>query len=150
MRLWSLHPKYPDPRGLVALWREGLLAQKVLLGKTNGYTNHPQLLRFSQQPDPAGSIAAYLNEIVEESKRRHYHFDATKIMTLCTCQKIKVTQGQRDFEWRHLLEKLKRRSPAWFQQSDNIDTPEVHPLFFVVPGPVQKWERGALSPENVP
>jgi len=25
MRLWTLHPKYLDARGLVALWREGLL-----------------------------------------------------------------------------------------------------------------------------
>jgi len=30
MRLWSLHPRYLDAKGLVALWREGLLAQKVL------------------------------------------------------------------------------------------------------------------------
>jgi hypothetical protein len=29
-RIWSLHPKYLDARGLVALWREGLLAQAVL------------------------------------------------------------------------------------------------------------------------
>ncbi|HEU5178767.1 MAG TPA: pyrimidine dimer DNA glycosylase/endonuclease V, partial [Burkholderiales bacterium] len=32
MRLWSLHPKYLDARGLVALWREALLAQAVLRG----------------------------------------------------------------------------------------------------------------------
>ena len=27
MRLWSLHPKHLDPQGLVARWREGLLAR---------------------------------------------------------------------------------------------------------------------------
>ena len=43
MRLWSLHPKYLDKLGLLGLWRESLLAQKVLLGKTKGYKNHPQL-----------------------------------------------------------------------------------------------------------
>ena len=36
MRLWSVHPQHLDVRGLVALWREGLLARKVLLGETNG------------------------------------------------------------------------------------------------------------------
>ena len=39
MRLWSLRPKYLDSQGLVALWREGLLAQAVLRGKTRGYRN---------------------------------------------------------------------------------------------------------------
>ncbi len=34
MRLWTLHPKYLDPRGLVALWREALFAQAVLRGWT--------------------------------------------------------------------------------------------------------------------
>jgi hypothetical protein len=43
MRLWSLHPQYLDPQGLVALWREALLAQAVLRGKTRGYKHHPQL-----------------------------------------------------------------------------------------------------------
>lgn len=37
MRIWSLHPSYLDAKGLVALWRETLLAQKVLLGATVGY-----------------------------------------------------------------------------------------------------------------
>jgi hypothetical protein len=43
MRLWSLHPCHLDAKGLVALWREGLLAQKVQACETNGYRNHPQL-----------------------------------------------------------------------------------------------------------
>src|SRR5262249_31313629 len=43
MRLWSLHPSLLDARGLVALWRETLLAQKKLEGKTNGYIHNPQL-----------------------------------------------------------------------------------------------------------
>jgi len=30
MRLWTIHPKYLDRQGLLALWREALLAQKVL------------------------------------------------------------------------------------------------------------------------
>ena len=30
MRIWSLHPKYLDAKGVVALWRETLLAKNVL------------------------------------------------------------------------------------------------------------------------
>ncbi|MDI6747818.1 MAG: pyrimidine dimer DNA glycosylase/endonuclease V [Rhodocyclaceae bacterium] len=41
MRLWTLHPRYLDARGLVALWREARLAQAVLGGKTRGYTHTP-------------------------------------------------------------------------------------------------------------
>ena len=59
MRLWSLHPKYLDARGLVALWREALLAQAVLRGETRGYRHHPQLARF----DDVGAIAQYLSLI---------------------------------------------------------------------------------------
>ena len=43
MRLWSIHPRYLDSMGLVALWREALLAQAVLRGETKGYKFHPQL-----------------------------------------------------------------------------------------------------------
>ncbi|MFP3165813.1 MAG: pyrimidine dimer DNA glycosylase/endonuclease V, partial [Nitrososphaeria archaeon] len=34
MRLWSLHPSFLDKQGILGVWREGLLAQKVLIGKT--------------------------------------------------------------------------------------------------------------------
>ena len=50
MRLWTLHPKYLDRQGLVAVWREGLLAQAVLHSNTKGYKNHPQLDRFRNIP----------------------------------------------------------------------------------------------------
>jgi hypothetical protein len=67
MRLWSLHPKYLDAKGLVALWREALLAQAVLRGNTRGYQNHPQLLRFRQQSSPLSAIASYLVSVCELS-----------------------------------------------------------------------------------
>jgi len=46
LRLWSIHPKYLDYKGLVAVWREGLLAKRVLMGETKEYRDHPQLLRL--------------------------------------------------------------------------------------------------------
>ena len=79
IRLWSLHPTYLDTRGLVAAWREGLLAQAVLGGRTTGYRAHPQLQRFRRCPAPGGAIATYLHGLYAESLARGYCFDAAKI-----------------------------------------------------------------------
>jgi len=40
MRLWSLHPRRLDGKGLIASWREGLLARAALAARTRGYRNH--------------------------------------------------------------------------------------------------------------
>src|SRR5208283_119241 len=111
MRLWTLHPKYLDARGLVALWREALLAQKVLSGATRGYRHHPQLIRFAGQKNPPATLAAYLAAVHEEAGRRKYRFDASKIGRRRVRGKLKETHGQLLYEWRHLKRKLKRRHP---------------------------------------
>ena len=84
MRLWSLHPQYLDQKGLVALWREALLAQAVLRriakGERNvGYANHPQLSRFLAQRVPMASLARYMRAVHEESLKRGYRFQASRI-----------------------------------------------------------------------
>ena len=101
MRLWTIHPKYLDRQGLVALWREGLLAQEVLRGNTKGYKNHPQLERFKNHPDQLQAIAYFLYEVLIESKRRNYHFDESKISLVNFPKKIKTTTGQLNFEFNH-------------------------------------------------
>jgi hypothetical protein len=140
MRLWSLHPQYLDPQGLVALWREALLAQAVLRGQTRGYTHHPQLDRFRATAKPAEALAAYLHYIHLEALRRGYQFDARKIGRRRRFDLIAVTQGQLDYEWGHLLSKLERRNPAWMQSLKSIRQPEPHPLLHFIPGEVEKWE----------
>lgn len=80
MRLWSIHPKYLDSKGLVALWREDLFAQAVLFGHTKGYKKHPQLIRFKNTSDQSAAIASYLRSVVEEADNRGYSFDRSKIM----------------------------------------------------------------------
>lgn len=65
MRLWTVHPRYLGAKGLVAAWREALLAQKVLAGRTRGYRAHPQLRRFQAHPWPPGAIAAFLRGLAE-------------------------------------------------------------------------------------
>ncbi|HET7834139.1 MAG TPA: pyrimidine dimer DNA glycosylase/endonuclease V [Gallionella sp.] len=141
MRLWSLHPRYLDSRGLVAQWREGLLAQRMLSGAANGYRHHPQLLRFHAQPDPSGAIAAYLREVQREAVRRGYHFDESKIGRCASGMRMTVTRGQLAYELAHLRAKLATRDPAALQRIADVVEPEPHPLFEVVPGEVEAWER---------
>ncbi len=140
MRLWSLHPSYLDQRGLVALWREALLAQAVLSGATRGYTRHPQLQRFRAATDPRAAIAAYLREVKVEADRRGYRFDAAKIGMEGAVAALVVTDGQLRFEGGHLRQKLLARAPAWLAGLDGFETPRPHPLFVVEPGAVAPWE----------
>ena len=141
MRLWTLHPKHLDARGLVALWREALLAQKVLQGGTRGYKHHPQLFRFRETANPPAALATYLAGVHAEALRRGYHFDAAKIGKRRSRQKIKETRGQLMYEWAHLRRKLKRRAPAEYRASLKISKPSPHPLFHIVPGRVPDWEK---------
>jgi len=141
MRLWSLHPRYLDPKGLVALWREGLLAQAVLRGETRGYRNHPQLQRFRAHSAPRGCIAEYLRAVHAESIERGYGFDRRRIGRRGTSARIDVTCGQLEFEWRHLLAKLEVRTPDRFEALRETGEPSLHPLFQLVPGGIADWER---------
>jgi hypothetical protein len=140
MRLWSLHPRYLDAKGLVALWREALLAQKVLAGATRGYRHHPQLQRFREQADASGAIAVYLRAVQQEAERRGYRFDASKIGRCSGQVKIAVTRGQIEYEWRHLRAKLAVRDPAVWERNGEVMKPEAHPLFEIVDGAVAAWE----------
>lgn len=141
MRLWSLHPKYLDPQGLVALWRETLLAQAVLRGETRGYRNHPQLTRFKAYPAPLAAISLYLKGIHEEAKVRDYVFDKSKIKPARKAVSLTVTTGQLAYEWAHLLTKLEVRSPALYRKWQNVEAPEAHVIFTVRDGDVESWER---------
>jgi hypothetical protein len=136
VRLWSLHPRHLDAKGLVALWREGLLARAVLAGRTRGYRHHPQLDRFRARPDPLRAIDAYLGAVLDESRARGYRFDARKIRRVRGGPPIPVTAGQVRHEWRRLRAKVLARTgrrPA--------GPPEAHPFLRVVPGPMEDWER---------
>ena len=141
MRLWTVHPRYLDTKGLLALWREGLLAQKVLLGKTRGYKRHPQLQRFQSRKAPVRVIAAYLNEVAAEAERRGYKFNRRKICAGISGDRLIETRGQLLFEWAHLKRKLKTRAPQSYRASCKIGIPRQHPLFRIVPGPIQQWEK---------
>jgi len=141
MRLWTLHPKHLDGAGLVAAWREALLAQAALRGRTRGYRSHPQLVRFRACACPVAAIATYLAAVHREACRRGYRFDATRIARPRTTIRLAVTRGQLQYEWTHLKRKLRRRDRAAYRRLALEARPRAHPLFRIVSGPVCDWER---------
>ena len=147
MRLWTLHPKYLDAPGLVALWREGLPAQNVLRGRTRGYRHHPQLQCFRSQPGPVGSIARYLAAVHHESRVRGYRFDLSKVGRVSGAATMVETKGQLLYEWAHLKRKLCRRNAELYRRLDRVMVPDPHPMFRIIPGAVRSWERD-LAPSS--
>lgn len=140
MRLWSLHPKYLDVKGLTACWREGLLAQQVLLEKTKGYKNHPQLTRFKLTSDPIGFIGSYLNNIYEEAKIRGYNYNSNKIVSH-NDDYITVTNRQIEYEFTHLMNKLFVRDLDKFKQFEHIKSIAQNPVFKIIDGEIEQWEK---------
>jgi hypothetical protein len=138
MRLWTLHPRYLDAVGLVSVWRKALLARKVLRGRTRGYRNHPQLERFRAHPRPLSAINAYLRAVHDEAAARGYAFDRGKLGPVHDGTRIRTTDGQLAYERKHLKRKLAARCP---DRSRRLGKPAAHPLFRVVRGPVEAWER---------
>ena len=141
MRLWTVHPKYLDARGLVALWREALLARAVLRGTTRGYRHHPQLTRFREQARPVECLNQYLAAVHAEACRRRYAFDHRKLGRARPALRITETTGQLAAEWVHLLSKLRERAPERYQEMVTTRHPAAHPLFRMVRGRVRAWER---------
>lgn len=168
MRIWSLHPSLLDRRALVACWRETLLAQKVLRGLTRGYTNHPQLIRFRAHPQPLEAVAAYLSGLADEADARGYSFNRALIgadeegasensagensadkveYPYVSVARIPVPLGQLEYELTFLQHKVAGRDPEWEHQlSERLAARGelaacAHPLFEVVPGAIEPWEK---------
>jgi hypothetical protein len=141
VRLWTLHPRYLDARGLVALWREGLLARAVLCGQTKGYTRHPQLERFRANTTPIEAIDRYLAAVCDEADARAYRFDRSKLGAATSEVHLVASDGQLMYEWTHLLTKLQARDPERHAALRDVRAPQAHPLFDILPGPVAPWER---------
>ena len=141
MRIWSIHPKYLDSKGLVALWRETLPARNVLEGNTKGYKNHPQLTRFRDSKKAIACINQYLSEIHKEAEKRNYSFNKNKIDQQFEQSRLTVTTGQLDFEINHLKAKLKLRDREKLKELKGIKNFESHPLFKIIDGKIESWEK---------
>ncbi|WP_110590448.1 pyrimidine dimer DNA glycosylase/endonuclease V [Microbacterium suaedae] len=141
MRLWSFHPHHLDRVGLVAAWREGLLAQAVISDPARGYSRHPQLQRFREAEEPERAVGEFLIAIVDEADVRGYRFAREKIRASGSSTPLRVTTGQLGYEWSHLLAKLRQRSPAVWERWRALPLPDPHPMFSIVDGPIADWER---------
>jgi len=172
MRLWSIHPSYLDTKGLVASWREALLAQKVLIGETKGYTKHPQLQRFRECKlkkkieascaDSVAAVGAFLHGIHSEAIKRNYNFDHSKILYYKEMEienRIPVKYGQLQYEFSWLLSKLKERDPKKYKElsklpkdGDKFIGLQPHPCFEVINNDmsVESWEKISESPKKSP
>lgn len=144
MRLWSFNPKYLDSIGLVALWRESLLAKKVLQGKTKGYTNHPQIKRFKDSTNAIQSINFYLFQIFDEAIERGYGFDKKKIDIEKAKEykkDIKVSDGQLKYEFNHFLNKINKRNHKRYLLLKNEKKIEINKTFKKIKGKIADWEK---------
>lgn len=148
MRIWSLHPSYLDPIGLIACWRETLLCKNVLLGNTRGYTNHPQAKRFKEHEEPVLAINLYLDKLYDEACERKYKFNKDKVGEVDrSLRKIWVTEGQLKYELDHLRKKLFVRNTYKYHESflkfgpSPLLTPKQHPIFEVKSGGIESWEK---------
>jgi Pyrimidine dimer DNA glycosylase len=143
VRLWTIHPSYLDASGLVAAWREGLLAQRVLAGGTRGYTKHPQLLRFRESGDSARGISKYLAEILSEARVRGYSFDSSRIMAFDPRydERMVVNGGQIRYELELLKWKLERRDPERAEGLRGERPIRLNGAFSEREGPIEAWEK---------
>ncbi|NIM03499.1 hypothetical protein GTN66_05050 [bacterium] len=141
MRLWSLHPKYLDTRGLIALWREALLAQKVIAGRVKAFKNHPQLERFRNSAAPEKAIENYLMGVWEEAKGRGYNFDRSKIGRVYAMNRIPVARAQLKYEFDLLCTRLKTRDSIKYQELSTVRKIKCHPIFRLVEGGIEEWEK---------
>ena len=86
-------------------------------------------------------MVAFLAGLAEEAERRGYRFDTSKISRPRLRAQIEETRGQLLYEWAHLRAKLRARAPELYRKVRNIEVPEPHPLFRIVAGEVQPWEK---------
>ncbi|MFC4223326.1 pyrimidine dimer DNA glycosylase/endonuclease V [Lysinibacter cavernae] len=145
MRIWSLDPSYLDSKGLVACWRETLLAQKALAGLTKGYTAHPQLIRFRAASHPESAIATYLHLLADEADARGYNFDRSLVRVPADASiALPVTEGQLRYEFGWLLSKLDSRDPERAARLRDVHGEHTLPMeaaiFHVIPGDIEPWE----------
>ena len=110
----------------------------MLFGETKGYVNHPQLIRFRNSFNSKLYIGTYLYYVYLDGLKRKYSFDLRKIRAYSLkIEKIPITIGQLRYEYAHLMKKLMKRSPSYYQKLKSILEPEPHPIFTVTPGEIE-------------
>lgn len=165
MRLWTIHPTFLDNEGLHGLWREGLLAQKIIEDPTHGRSNNPQIARFRNHVSPISILGAYLWTVGHEGMERGFKYNVARIEDPPMLgsimvpkgssgdPRIPVTEEQIRFEFDHLFSKLEERDPVSLEKILNYSVQStikyredfrlkaINPAFRIVVGPIESWEK---------
>jgi hypothetical protein len=76
-----------------------------------------------------------------EGERRGYNFKLEKIVRYdLSLPKLPVKRGQLEYEFQHLLKKLRWRDPDRYELLKNEKNIQPHPIFFVIEGGIESWE----------
>ncbi len=122
-----------------------MLAQKILMGVKKGesarYLNHPQMERFKKHKNPLGALATYLFYVWKEDVWGAYGFDKDRIKGVLIEERMEVTSGQLEYEFKHLKKKLKIRDAEKYKELLTIKEIEANPFLVVKKGPVASWEK---------
>jgi hypothetical protein len=160
MRLWSFHPRYLDNIGLSRAINESISGYKALEDwqrdqkqivplHDNEYPpswkNHSQLVRFKID-DGDKHLQDYIDVVLScyvDRKLKSYNSKTIRFMTahLYHLRQLTVTNEQLLYEWQHYLKKIQKRSPKLYEEYILINTPIAHPLFKVVSGEIESWEK---------
>jgi hypothetical protein len=88
------------------------------------------------------AVGYYLKELYFESQIRGYNYNYSKILYPdAVVEPIFLSQGQIDYEFMILQERLKVRTPKKYEENLGVSDPLSHPLFKIVPGLPEKWEK---------
>lgn len=132
MCLWSIHPKYLDKLGLIALWREGLLAQKALSVPSTQYIRHSELERFKNNENPLKAIGSYLCYVAAEGAKRGYNFTHERIVyPNFDDYLIIINDDTLNLEVKNLKNKLKLRDKTKFKELTEMSKIESNPAFYL-------------------
>jgi hypothetical protein len=78
---------------------------------------------------------------LENSVKRGFNFNKNKINPDFVPTRLPVTDKQIKFELKHLLSKLETRDPEQFQKLSRKRKITVHPLFRIIDGEIEPWEK---------
>ena len=139
-RIWSLHPKYLDGIEIFFLWRNCIMAKKILDGTEKVNRKFPHLARFESSSNPIGAINIYLSEVYKIASTHGKNFKLDKFDDSFKDISLNVTKGQMEYEVELFKKKLRNRSSDTNALIFKIKIIEPNPLFKVVEGNKEAWD----------
>jgi hypothetical protein len=122
------------------------------MGKTKGWKNHPQLIRFKNHNAPIHAIGFYLFIIYNEGCKRGYSYNKSKMFKIVEkVSMINISKEQLAYEFEILKNRVRGRDHTKFLEllefGKKESYPKPHPLFHVIDGKVALWEKSYWKKE---